>query len=234
VARIGDDAPAGRAGEAPARAGNRLRRPVELIADEQHRVALLEIGGRMREVAAVGEQEVLDALGRLEIDVDPPAQRPAVGVQGLRRVEAVQPGQLRHVALPAARDDDVAAPHQEPVAGVERGIRIGVGPEDRPGGVVEVRHGHRVAAVDDVHDRAPAGAAALDRQQDRHVGGELDAAVAAGREADVRDRGVGRVRGIDGEAQAALQLLVGADVAERAAPGQRSAQREVEVGHRHP
>jgi hypothetical protein len=45
---------------------------------------------------------------------------------------------------------------------------------------------------------------------------------------------VGGVRGVDGEAKAALQLLVRADLAERAPIGEGAAQRQVELSHRHP
>jgi hypothetical protein len=233
VPRVGDHAPTGLPREAPARAGNGLGRTVQLIAHQQHRARLVEIGRRIGEVAAIGEQEVRHRLRRLEIHVDSAPQRTAIGA-GLGSVEPEQGGQLRHVALPAARDDRVAVAHQKAVTGVDGRVGVGVRTDDRARGVVEVRHRDGVAAVHHVDDHAAVGARAIDGQQDRHVGGELDAAASiARRQVDVGDAPVGLVRGVDGEAEPALQLLVRSDVAERATVGEGTSECHVEVGHRH-
>ena len=234
VTRVVDHAAADRAGEAPPLPGDRLGRGVELVADEEHGVALLEVGGRMRQVTAIGEQEMGDGLGRLQVDVDPAAHRVTASVTRLGRVQPEEPRQLRHVALPAARHDDPAAPHQEAVTHVDRRIGVGVRPEHRPGGMVEVGHGDRVAAVDDVEDHAAAAARTLDRQQDRHIGGELHAPLGvAWGEPDVGDPLVGGVRRVDGEAEASLELFVGTDLPEGVPPGERASEREVEAGDGH-
>jgi hypothetical protein len=144
-------------------------------------------------------------------------------------VQTEQAGQLREIALPATRRDDPTAAHEEAVAHVDRRVRIGVGAEHRTCGVIEVRHAHRVAAIHDVDQHASAAPRAVDRQQEREIGGELDEAAWGRRcQRDVGDAAVGGVVRIEGEAQATFQLLVGARVAERLAVGQRATQGDIE------
>ena len=228
VPGVRDDASALAAREAPALARDRGGGPVGLIADGEERVPLLEVRGRIRHVAAVGQQEVGDGPGRLHLGVDAPAQRSALCVPRLGRAHADEPGHARQVPLPAAGDDDPAALHQEAVAHVDRRVRVRPRPEGGPGGAVEVGHRHRVAAVDHVQEKPPAALRAVHRQEDRHVRIPRDppGRVARGQR-DVGDAPVRGVERIDGEVQPPLQLLV----ARKA--GQRAAQRDVEAGDRH-
>ena len=169
VARVRDDAPALAAGEAPALARDRGGRAIGLIAHGEERVRLREVRGRIRNVAAVGEQEVGHRSGGLHLGVDAPAQRTALGVPRLRRAHADEAGHARQVSLPSARDDHPAALHQEAVADVDRRVRVRAGREGGPGRAIEVGHRHRVAAVDDVQEDAPGALGAVHRQQDGHV-----------------------------------------------------------------
>ena len=234
MARVGDGAAVRHAREAPSGPRDGARVAVQLVAYEQDRVARVDIGRGIRQVAAVREEEVRHRLRRLEIHVDAPVERPAVAVARLRCLESEESRKLGHVALPAARHDGIAAPHQEPVADIDGRIRVGARRERRPRGVVEVRQGDGVAAVHDVENHAPIAAGALDGQQDRHVGRELHAPVAVPRcLAYVGDPRVRGMLGVEGEAEPPLQLFVGPDATERAAAGQRALERDVEVCNRH-
>jgi hypothetical protein len=205
-----------------------------LVAHGQDRVALVEIGGSVRAVAAVGQQQVRGRGRRLELRVDTPFQAITRGVERLRSAQAQEPRHVRKVDLPAARDHHVAAPHEESVARVDGRIGIRSRSKRRARGAIEVGDRHGVAAVDDVEDDAPVAPGAIDRQQDRHVRLELDTArMVARRERHVGDALVRRVLGVDREVERPLQLLVRADVAERRAAGERPPESYVEAGHRH-
>ena len=144
------------------------------------------------------------------------------------------PGTCGHVALPAARDDGVAAPHQEAVAHVDGRVRVGVGAEHRASGAVEVGDGHGVAAVDDVQDEPAARAGTADGKEDRDVRGELHTTgVVAGRPLDVGDARIRPVERIDREVEPAPELLVGSGVAEEHAIGEQPAQRDLEARDGH-
>ena len=74
VARVWRHAPGDGARKLPARAWNDLGRIVGHIAHGQHRVPFIEIGGGIRLMRAVGEQEIDDIFRRLQLYVDAPAQ----------------------------------------------------------------------------------------------------------------------------------------------------------------
>lgn len=124
VGRVGRRAAVDDAGKAPAcaRDGNRLG--VRLVAHRQHRVPLVEVGGGIRAVAAIGEQQVLGGRVALELGVETPAQGPAGRIHRVGRVEPQQTGEIGQITLPAAGDHDVPAAHEEAVAAVDRRIRI--------------------------------------------------------------------------------------------------------------
>ena len=125
-------------------------------------------------------------------------------------------------------------PHEPAVAHVDGRVRIGAGDQIGPRRVIEVRHRDDVAAIHHVDDDPAARPRANDGQEQRHVGRELDATLRVAWGAiDVGDHAVGRVRRIDAEVESPLQLLVGPDRAERAAVGERAAQRDVEASCRH-
>ena len=228
VAGVRDDATALAPGEAPAPARDRGGRAIGLIAHGEERARLREVRGRIRHVAAIGEQEVGHRSGGLHLGVDAAAQRTALRVPRLRRAHADETGYARQVPLPAARDDDPAALHQEAVAHVDRRVRVRSGGEGGARRAVEVGHRHRVAAVDDIQQDTPRALGAIHRQQDRHVRIPRDppGRVARGQR-HVGDAEVRRVERIDREVQPPLQLLVAREA------GQRAAQRDVEAGDRH-
>ena len=234
VACVGDDRAAGDAGKAPAVALDRGRVSIGLVADLQHRGALVEIGGRIGAMTTIREQEVRGRPRRLKLGVDAPGDAIAARVERFRSAQAEQPGHLGQIDLPAARDHREAASHQEAVAWIDRRIRIGAGNERRTGRAVEVRDRDRVAPVDHVEHDAAARAPAIDRHQDRHVGFELDASRMVPRsQRDVGDALVRRVLGIDREPKRSFQLLVGTGVAERRTAGQWTPKSHVEPGHGH-
>ena len=214
--RIGNDAPGLDTGEAPARACNQGLRFVGHVSNGQDGAGLLEVRGGVGNVAAIREQELLDGRRGLKLRVDTSAEGLVLGISGLGRVHPEEAWNLRDVALPAARDHDEAALHQEAVAHVDRRIRIRARAEQRAGGPVEIRHRDRIAAVDDVEHDAPAALRAIERQQDGHVGAPLDAAGGVARgQLDVGDAAIGGVSRVDGEVQAPLQLFIGPDLSGR-------------------
>ena len=235
VAGVRDHALAFHAREAPCSRGNHLRRAVGLVAHHEDGARLLEIRGFVRLVAAVREQEVGHVHGRLELDVHAARQPSAVRAERFRSLEPKEAGHAgRKIALPAARHDDPAAPHEPAVAGVDGRMRVAARTEDRARGVVEVRHRDGVAAVHDVHDEAPARPRAIDGQQDRDVGREGDApGRIARRQRQVGDGAIRRVLRIDSEVDPAHQLLVAAHVAERAPAGERAPLGHLKARDRH-
>ena len=102
VACVRRDAAGLDVGEAPALARDDGRRPVGLITDGEQRIALVEVGRRVGDVATVGEEEVADRRPGLELRVDPAPERLALGVARLRRLHSEESGDPRDVALPAA------------------------------------------------------------------------------------------------------------------------------------
>jgi hypothetical protein len=211
--RIGDDASALDAGEAPARACNQGLRSVGHVPNGQDGAGLLEVGGRVGNVAAIREEEVREGRRGLKLRVNASAEGLALCIPGLGRVHPEEAWNLRDVALPPARDHDEAALHQEAVAHVDRRVRIRARAEQGTRGAIEIRHGDRIAAVDDVEHDAPAALRAIERQQDGDVRAPLDAAGGAARgQFHVGDAAVGGVRRVDGEVQAPFQLFVGPDL----------------------
>jgi hypothetical protein len=193
---VGDDASALGAGEAPARACNQGLRSVGDVPNRQDGAGLLEVGGGVGNVPAIREQELRDGRRGLKLRVHASAEGLALRIPGLGRAHPEEARNLRDVALPAARDHDEAALHQEAVAHVDRRVRIRARAEQRAGGPVEIRHRDRVAAVDDVEHDAPAALRAIERQQDGHVRAPLDVAGGvARRELHVGDAAIGGVSG---------------------------------------
>jgi hypothetical protein len=97
VARVGYHAPRLHAREAPAAPLDELGLAVGLLLHGELGVPLVEVGGRVRQVPAIGEQEVRSRRVALELGVDPAAQRVTVGADGGRPVQAQQARQLGHV-----------------------------------------------------------------------------------------------------------------------------------------
>ena len=149
-----------------------------------------------------------------------------------------RPGTRRHVALPAARDHDPATLHQEAIAHVYRRVRVRAGSEDGAGGAVEVWHGDRVAAIDDVEqDTATAFARSTGRRIDTSELQSTRPSTLRGARVHVGDAPIGRVTRIDRE-------VTGAPSAPRrgrsrrprreiGASSQGAAQPHLEAGHRH-
>ena len=218
MAGIGDHAPGLHAREAPAVAGNHLHRTVEEVTHDEDGLRLVQIRRGIGLMRTVREEEMRHVHRSLELHVHAPGEAPAIDVERLRGLETHQPPDLgREVTLPAARGDDPAAAHQPAVACVHRRMRVAVRPEDRPGGVIEVRDGDLVASIDDVEDESAADLRPIDRGQDGNVRDEGDAArLVSRRQRDVGDGLVRRVLRVDREVKPARQLLVGTDVTEGA------------------
>ena len=105
------------------------------------RVTLGQIHRFVRGVSPVGQQEVGHVHRRLELHVHAPRETPAIRATRLRRLETQETRYAgRKVALPAARDDDPAAPHQPAIAGVDGRMRIAARPEGRPRRMIEIRN----------------------------------------------------------------------------------------------
>ena len=124
VRRVRDDASALDAGEVPPRARDQGLRSVGHVPNRQDGAGLLEVGGGVGNVAAVREQELRDGRRGLKLRVDTSAQGLALRSPGLGRAHPEEARNLRDVALPAARDHDEAALHQEAIAHVDRRVRI--------------------------------------------------------------------------------------------------------------
>ena len=214
VAGIGDAATVFQASEPPLFTGNDLFRGVLVVLNGHHGIPRLEVVGRIGAVHAVGDVLVLDNGVGLEGHDDGAGDGLAV-LLGLRSVDAKQARGVGYVVLPAAPDDGVALAHQEAVAGVQGRVRSDVG------GAVDVAQGQGLAPVEDVEEQAAVALGRVVGAQDAEVGGELDESLLiAGRELDVGDGLVGRMHGVDGEVGDAIDLGVGANVAEGLAVGE--------------
>ncbi len=235
MARVGDDGAVGHPREAPAVARDDGRRAVELIAHQQDGVLLVEIGGRVGPVAAVGQQQVGHGRRRLELRVDAPAERSPVRVEGLGCVQTEEAGEVGQIVLPAAGDHDVAAPHQKAVARVD-GRDAGSESGPKTGRVAWLKLGTVTMLP-----RFTTSTRSRPLPRARSTGSRIDTSAAnSTRPAALRGasptsviRALAGCARVDGEAEPALQLLVGSDVAEGAPVGQGPAQDEVEVDGRH-
>ena len=164
-----------------------------------------------------------DGMG-LEANGNPAGDGGTVGVQCLRYVGLDQAGGVRgHVVLPAAPDHRVAVTHQEPVAGSQslpRAVQVG---QDRG-----------IAPVHDVKDDAVAAPRRVLRLQDGEVGGAMDSTCGVpGRQLDVGDNLVGRMVGVNGQVDDAVNLAIGSCVAENGAAGKRSDGVDFQSGNCH-
>ena len=130
--------------------------------------------------------------------------------------------------LPAAPSHGVAFTHQKAVARVHRGVRRNLG------GAVDVPQGQGFAPVQDIkhHPSIPAGR--VHGPQESEIRRKLHQAVSVSRgQADVGDRLVGVIGGIDSEVDSAVQLLVGAHVAEGPASGESLPGSNLHLRNRH-
>ena len=208
------------AGEAPLVVRDHLRRVVGIAPPRQHRVARVERdGGIGMRGDPAAEREAGDARRVGDVfDADAPGDRPAV-VARHRHVEHHAAVAGQHVALPGEPRHRIAAAHEEAVAGVrQRDRRVAVRRV-----VVELQRA-LVAAVAVVIEHAPVAALHLARLEDHEVGGEAhQPAVVDRRLVEIHDVPLRRGARIDGEMRAARQPLIGADVAEGVAAGERNA-----------
>ena len=168
----------------------------------------------MGQMLAVGEHV---GGGRL-VDLEPvhdPAGGRAVRAHGMRRLHPDQARGGRNVGLPAAPGDGVAAPEQEAVAGDQRGGRVVDG-----AGAVEVVEDGPVAPVADIEEEPPVAPSWIGGDEQGEVRREADAALGVSRrEADVGDGRVDTGVRVYGKVGCALQLAVGARLAEGFAVG---------------
>jgi hypothetical protein len=128
-------------------------------------------------VPTIREEELADGGCRLKQQVNHTPDATAVPVARGGCPASEEARNLRHIALPSARDHDPATLHQEAIAGVDRRVRIRPGSEDRARGAIEIGHGDRVAAIHDVEQRTPAALRAVDRQEKGHVRAPFDASI---------------------------------------------------------
>ncbi len=238
MARVGHQAAGVHAGEAPALARDHRRGPVGLVAHRQERVRLLEVRGAVGEVATVRQKEVADVRAGLKLGVHAAAERTPRRVARLRGLHPVEARDLRHVALPAARNHHPAPLHEEAVADVEG--RVGIRPGDEGGArrAVEVGYGDGIAAIHHVEQHAAAAPRPVDGEQDGHVTPPLDAAGGIARsQLHVGDAPVRGMERVDGEVEPALQLFVRADLTggtpEGRAASERPPQEDLEAGDGH-
>ncbi len=231
VGGVGDDTSRFQPGERPVLPRDRAGRGVVAVAHQQHRIRVAEVAARVGAVAAVGKQLDRARHAGLEAHQQPAGDRTSIALR-LRDLDAHQPFRRRHVVLPAAPHDRVAAPHQEAVAGIGRGAG-----SDRPRHAVERRQRQSVAAVRHVEEQPVTAAPRILRHQDAEIGRVVDEAVAAVTgEVDIGDDAVQLVRRIDGEMRRPVELDVTPDLAERPSIGELPADVDLETdnGHRAP
>lgn len=198
------------------------------LAHQQYRVRIIEIGGQIRAMRAVGKELHLARRVEPETDHQRAANRAAIRGPRLRHRGAHQAGDIRHIVLPAAPRHGIALPHHEPVAGIDR--RTGNGGRR----TVQKPHGDAGPAVGYVEEQPAIAACRLAREEDRDVGGETHQAPGiTRRQANIRDAAIVGVGRIDREMRSAVDLLVGARRAEGSPLGERLAFGNLKTQHRH-
>ena len=204
------------------------RRSVGMVADGERGGGVVRVGGRMRVVGSVRQQEDVGRLIALELMQYAPGDGLAVRAERGRGAQPDEVGVVGDVALPAAPDDGVAFAHQKAVARFERR-----GGGEGAGGAVEAEN-RLASAVDDVEDDAAAPALRIRRLEHLEIGGEADAPVGiAGRRLDVGYRLVGGMRRIHREPRPPFEMPVRADVPKRLAARERGVACYIELGHWH-
>ena len=222
------EADAGRAGEPPRRPRDGHGGSTRVLADGQACGRVREVGGRVREVIAVGHRQGRDARVGPPLAGDRPADGP-VPVPRRRHREGHQPVLPRDVVLPAAPPDRVAPAHEEAVAEVLGRRRVG-----HPWRAVEHAERDLAAAIRDVEEEAAVAARRIAGPQDIEIRVALDQTRgAAGCCRQIGDGLVRRVRRMDAEAEHAHDLFVRAGRPEWTTVEHRRTLRDLERGHGH-
>ena len=199
-----------------------------MVANVEGGRRLVRVCRGMGQVFAVGEHMSGGRLVDLEPVHDPAGDRP-VRAHGMGRLHPDQARCRGHVGLPAAPGDGVAVPQQEAVARGQRGRRV----VDRAGAVEVVEDGP-AAPVAHVEEQPPVPPPRLGRHQQCKVRREADTPLGVrGREADIGNGRVDPGVRVYGKVGGALQLPVGASIAEGLPIGVWGLGRYFEMGQWH-
>ena len=210
VPRVLHDASVHLTSEAPVAALHHRTGREPAVAHREDVVAVVGVGQRVRNVAAVAERERPHRPVHREV-APHEAFDGTVAIARDRRFEPQEARLARHVELPADPDDGQSQPHQEPVAQLGLARRVVA-----PIRAVEVRERGLATTVADLDERHARPRHAL-RAQDHEGRARLDESGGVPRGAlEVHDATVGAIRGIEGEVDHAGELLVSAGGAERA------------------
>ena len=210
---------------------HRPARRVRIGAHGEARLRRIEGNGGMRaRRAAAAERQAGDArLVGDELGADRPRHRPVLMARD-RQVEQHPALARQQVALPGAEDDRVAAPEEEAVAGMGRGLGVVA-----VLGVAEILERALVAPVAPVEEQPPVAKRRVRRLQYEDIGAEGDQPVPVPRrKTDIGHARLRRRQRIDPEARAAGNALIGPALPEPLATGEGPAVANLqlhEIGH---
>ena len=214
--------------EGPRGARNFDGRRVGVVAHLQQGPGLVDVGGRVRRVFAVGEHEHRGRFVDLKLTQDAPLQR-TLRSQRFRCLQAHQARRRRHVRLPTAPHHGIAPAHEEAVSRLGR-----QGVIDDVRRVVETLHNRFAPAIHHVEEHPAVAALGVGGLQHGELRRERHRAVRlARRQVQVGDGGVARVQRVYREVRRALQEFVRPCRVERLAGGERRALCDVELDDCH-
>ena len=190
--------------EPPLIARDHRARSIGPIAHGEDGVRVVDSGGGVRLVDAVGEQFIVTARVRLELQEHLPRYRLPRRIERFRRVEPHQRGAFDDIPLPAAPGERPAVAEQEAVARLDL-----LGRQGRRRGVIEHARHEFAPPIQHFKEQSPVPFGGVNGLHEAEVGGERRLPrIIPRRLVEIDDRRVRRVRGVNGEVDHPVDPLV--------------------------